>query len=352
MIQNLKVDTIYYLTNSDFEMEFNLCGCCKMRLLTDKAENPKNFVGLLSRAVSRSQVIICCGKLFGNDGLINIVSQSIRKPLTVIDNTAYDITDSNEIKIISGSVPLVNSDGCFCGCIAESGPQAIILLTDNKGIRKTVMKQLIHPYIEELSIIRNTDKTEVPTEEEKTSVETSPVEETIEQPETDENLSEDTLVDTSAEADNEIIDNSTIESVSDDDNTQTDDSINIDLDSTDTTNEPAEEDDSFVIPAFVAPTKINDGFELYLGADSKNKKRKTNDDNFSFNSQNDIKSNTQKSDVPKPLNISILIIAIVLLCALAALTYLLVFIPMRSNYVFSEYIKNIFSVSVNIKTLL
>ena len=58
MIQNIKVDTIYYLTNSDFEMEFNLCGCCKMRLLTDKAENAKNFVGLLSRAVSRSQVII------------------------------------------------------------------------------------------------------------------------------------------------------------------------------------------------------------------------------------------------------------------------------------------------------
>ena len=26
MIQNIKVDTIYYLTNSDFEMEFNLCG--------------------------------------------------------------------------------------------------------------------------------------------------------------------------------------------------------------------------------------------------------------------------------------------------------------------------------------
>ena len=33
MIQNLRVDTIYYLTNSDFEMEFNLCGCCKKFVL-------------------------------------------------------------------------------------------------------------------------------------------------------------------------------------------------------------------------------------------------------------------------------------------------------------------------------
>ena len=36
MFQNLKVDVIYYKTNSDFEMEFNLCGCCRMRLLSDK----------------------------------------------------------------------------------------------------------------------------------------------------------------------------------------------------------------------------------------------------------------------------------------------------------------------------
>ena len=30
MFQNLKVDVIYYKTNTDFEMEFNLCGCCRM----------------------------------------------------------------------------------------------------------------------------------------------------------------------------------------------------------------------------------------------------------------------------------------------------------------------------------
>ena len=113
MIQNIRVDTIYYSTNSDFEMEFNLCGCCKMRLLTDKTNHPKEFINQLAKAVSRSQVIICCGKLFDKDGLINLVSRAIKKGLTVINNSSYDIADNTEISIIEGSVPLVNSDGCF-----------------------------------------------------------------------------------------------------------------------------------------------------------------------------------------------------------------------------------------------
>jgi len=88
MIQNIKVDTIYYSTNSDFEMEFNLCGCCKMRLLTDKTDHPKEFINQLAKAVARSQVIICCGKLFDKDGLINLVSRAIKKGLTVINNSS------------------------------------------------------------------------------------------------------------------------------------------------------------------------------------------------------------------------------------------------------------------------
>ena len=44
MFQNLKVDVIYYKTNSDFEMEFNLCGCCRMRLLSDKTPDKKTMI--------------------------------------------------------------------------------------------------------------------------------------------------------------------------------------------------------------------------------------------------------------------------------------------------------------------
>lgn len=367
MIQNLRVDTIYYLTNSDFEMEFNLCGCCKMRLLTDKAENPKNFIGLLSRAVSRSQVTICCGKLFGNEGLINIVSQSIRKSLVTIDNSAYNIADANEIQIIKGSVPLVNSDGCFCGCIIESGPQAIILLTDNKSIRKTIMKSLIHPYIEELSIIKNTDKSD----EEKT--EETPVNEEAETPveiteevsadlttadeESEENTLEtdieqessftpDTEISNEPFAENEISEN-------------TDEAEESNIEETEDESKESEEnndDDSFKIPAFVAPNEINDGFDLYLVSEKQAKKEKYSENDSMFFG-NDSNKRPYSYDEPaskkgNKLNISILVITIVLLCALAVLAYLLIFVPMKSDYVFSEYIKNIFSVAVNIKPIL
>ena len=64
MLQNVKVDIIYYQTDGDFEMEFNLGGCCRMRTLRDIAKDRKSLVKMLARAVSRSQIIIACGALF------------------------------------------------------------------------------------------------------------------------------------------------------------------------------------------------------------------------------------------------------------------------------------------------
>lgn len=153
MFQNLKVDIIYYSTNTDFEMEFNLCGCCRMRLLTDKASDKKTFVHELARAVSRSRVIIIAGKLFGNDGIIDIASHAIGKPLNVIDNKQFGISGDDEIKVIGGATPLVTGDGIFGGCIIESGPQTMIFLTEDRQTRKSIMNTLIHPYIEELCAI-------------------------------------------------------------------------------------------------------------------------------------------------------------------------------------------------------
>lgn len=152
MLQNIKVDIIYYLTNTDFEMEFNLCGCCRMRLLTDRATDRKSFVSMLSRAVSRSKIIISCGGLFSETGLIETVATAIGKKTALADNKAFGIKGDHKINIIEGSVPLVTPDGFFGGCIIESGPQTIILLSENKSVRKTIMQKLIHPYIEEYTI--------------------------------------------------------------------------------------------------------------------------------------------------------------------------------------------------------
>lgn len=153
MFQNIKVDIIYYKTNTDFEMEFNLCGCCRMRLLTDKSSDKKNLVHNLARAVSRSRVIIIVGALFGDDGIIGTTAQAIGKTLSTVDNRHYGIAGDDEISVINGATPLVTQDGYFGGCIIESGPQSMILLSENKTVRKAIMNTLIHPYIEELCAI-------------------------------------------------------------------------------------------------------------------------------------------------------------------------------------------------------
>ena len=135
MLYNLRSDIIYYKAGSDFELEFNLCGCCRMRLLTDKPSNKKAFVHSLARAVSRSRVILIAGPLFGADSTIETVAQALGTTTETVDNTAYNIASEDEIAIIKGSLPLVSSDGSFGGCIIESGPQTMILLTDNKTLR-------------------------------------------------------------------------------------------------------------------------------------------------------------------------------------------------------------------------
>lgn len=150
MFQNMKVDVIYYKTNTDFEMEFNLCGCCRMRLLTDKAPDRKTTVYALSRSVARSKIIITVGPLFGEDGVISTIASAIGSRLVVADNSKYAINSTSEIKIIDGSVPLVTSDGFFGGLIIEKGQQTMILLSESKSVRKTVMQELIHPYIAEI----------------------------------------------------------------------------------------------------------------------------------------------------------------------------------------------------------
>ncbi len=160
MLYNLRSDIIYYKTNSDFELEFNLCGCCRMRLLTDKPSSKKAFVHSLARAVSRSRVILIAGALFGEESTIKTVAQALGTETEIANNAEFNIISDDEIEIIKGSVPLVSADGLFGGCIIESGPQTMILLTDNKTLRKTLMTTLIHPYIAELYAAESTNKEE------------------------------------------------------------------------------------------------------------------------------------------------------------------------------------------------
>lgn len=160
MFQNIKVDIIYHKSNTDFEMEFNLCGCCRMRLLTTKSPDKKTLVHSLARAVSRSRVIIIVGELFGQNNIVDTIAAATGSKTEITDNQKYGIDSNIDIKIIKNSIPLVTPEGYFGGCIIEKGPQTMILLSDNKNVRKSVMRSLIHPYIEELCALDLKEKAE------------------------------------------------------------------------------------------------------------------------------------------------------------------------------------------------
>lgn len=342
MIQNIKVDLIYYATPSDFEMEFNLGGSCRMRLLTDKAEDRKAFLNSLSRAVGRSKVIITCGSLFGDEGLISTVASAIGRNLVAADNNAYGINSDEEISIISGSVPLVTADGIFGGCIIECGPQTIIMLTESKSVKKALLRDLIYPYIRELSLLPETPApVEVIPEE---TVEETVTEETVE--ETAEEIIGETVEEIPDETAEETIEDIVEEEIAEETEeakTQTEVIDEFITEKTEEQEETAEE-----IPIF------NIGMEdMHIEANVPKRDAKSYYEYFVPNSEEDIYiSEDEEFDNQKPtgskLNAPIIIIAVLLVLMLAVIAYFLFFIPLSSGQNVSEYINELFSVSENL----
>ncbi len=147
MMTNLKLDIIYYKTSSDFELEFNLSGCCRMRIFKDKVETPKELVTALARDVDRSRIILIVSDLLGEKNGVEIVCSSIGYDYKAVDKAAYSIMDAEEIKAPAGSLPLVTKSGQYGGCILESGKQSIIMVSSDRALRHEVMRLYIHQYI-------------------------------------------------------------------------------------------------------------------------------------------------------------------------------------------------------------
>ncbi len=167
MLENIKLDIIYYNTQKDFEVEFNLCGCCRMRLLTAVANDIKSFISAIKVAVARSRVVLLCGKLYEDDGLLNIISKAIGRDFEEVDSSLYGIAGDGKTRLLKQSIPLVTESGKLIGCVIEQGPQAIIMISEDKNGRKEIMQNLVHPYIKELSKSSGdvTDETEKSQEE-------------------------------------------------------------------------------------------------------------------------------------------------------------------------------------------
>ena len=335
MVQNLKVDVIYHLTASDFEMEFNLCGCCRMRLLSDKTTDKKSFVKALARGVARSRVIIACGPLFNSDGLISTVATAIGNNLTLCDNKTYGINSDEPIHIINGSTPLVTPNGYFGGCIIESGPQTIILLTENKAFRKAIMQNLIHPYIEEISYIPTKSSSLSPQ-----PADPAPVFETA-----------------IGEEENYLIQDDYDEEYTDDDSAVTDfsnehtiefimdDEPELDTDETETSSLEATPvfDDTYntMYTEIEKPEDINSHYsEPYKPSQSDSmfiSSRETNETGKIPKSRSNMRS----------MNITIVILVLLLLLAILALVYLIILKPMTMGISTSDYLKEIFGAASN-----
>lgn len=326
MFQNIKVDVIYHNTNTDFEMEFNLCGCCRMRLLTDKTPDKKALVHSLARAVSRSRIIIVVGGLFGEDGTVSLVGEAIKCGVSTIDNNIYGIKASENVTILKGSTPLITNEGFFGGCIIESGPQTMILLSKSKSIRKTVLSSLIHPYIEELyaSGVQDEHKDYEQPKEASNTENTSSLENWD-----SENINEE-LENKSEEA-ADLVAKDVMEA-------------NNEVEEEEAASEKAE--DSYVELGQNQPentTEDKKWFDIFaMKNKSVNKEEDYEDINSSSYDDDDDEYFEPRSVNDRGFKLPVLIISILLLVLLAVLAYCIFYVPSTEGIPASQYIKDIF----------
>lgn len=354
MIQNIKVDIIYFKTQTDFEMEFNLSGCCRMRLLTDKAPDKKILINQLVRAVSRSRIIIITGTLFGDDSIIETAAKAIGRPTEKLNNAQFGIDENEDIDIIKDSIPLVSSDGIFGGCIIEQGPQTLILLSENKNIRKNIMNNLIHSYIKELCADDTSDDSILPiTEEQITESEISeePELETPEEPE-DEDLTINDLVLEEDEAE-EL---STPENAKDsfDDETENEPLPLIFVEEDDE-EDKVDAEDLKIAEALIIDNEQNDIPEKPVEIDSALSKdlftdisseKQTEEIEFDFTKEAEMFV-TDDENEPKlwsGINIPIIILIALLTVVICILAYSIFFVPARQGVSAGEYLKETYDI--------
>jgi len=331
MIQNLKTDIIYYRADTDFELEFNLCGCCRMRLLTDKTDSRNGYAECLSRAVSRSRIVISCGSLFGEKNLMETASVLLGIDLAGIDNAKYGIKSEEEIKVLKGSTPLVTSEGIFGGCIIEKNSQTIIILTDSKPVRKRIMSELIHPYISQVSVLAVSqgkhEANEVEKEElfkEENTAEQNP-EETVTQNESEENYEDEipfVFSNEEAEEENEVIPQIQ--------NAEAEEFIGVEFD-----RESIKEKEKSYIAVGEKEA------EAYVGSSDE----EADEDSY-FSTKEDLSNYNFGEGVQKKksgVKGVIIVFIIIVLLLISALAYLVLIKPILSGYDISDYIKNLLS---------
>lgn len=372
MIQNLKIDIIYYNTPSDFEFEFNLGGCCHSRVLNGKSNTPKEMITNLSKAVARSRVIILIGKLKESDGLFSLISKAIGAELSNVDANEYNIANGTDTTIISGSLPLVSSDGLLSGCIIESGPQSIIILPEEKAIRKDIAENLVFQYItavgrtpETESVATSDSSAEAEDVLEETPVSTATEEPIIEIPADNSNEITESIAETTPVAEEIPQFVSEITEIMNNESDITDaDSVVAPAKFTDENDIVFDvQEDSFIIPndkdnkfnnddLIIEPDESNDFIsnEEFFDIYAEEKADIEMDNNFVFEDSKKQKKEdfkpTEKTSARsnnKGSNTLIWIILGLMFIVAAILTYMLVLTPIKEGIGIGEYIRQVFN---------
>ena len=339
MLKNLKIDIIYYNTPSDFEFEFNLGGYCRCRILNAKCATLKETINKLALAVTRSTVVIIVGKLLGENGFVAPVAKSIGKNLAPVDHRKFHITNPEPISLIEGSLPLVTSSGDFGGCIIESGPQSIVMLTDDKPLRDKISNELLSFYLTSLSRIPEEDIEII-------NKENTVKEEVKDDPETIEPLVTEEVIEAQAEEPAaEIIEEPVKENeeeTSEEEIESTFIDIGIEEDSVDVFSGAEKDDDIFLIN----DTEEKDNSSYFEDSD-----------NSELIFENDFEENEAEEETYRPtkkssaLSTVLLILVIVLLLTVGALLYFLVYLPGLDGINTLDYIKEVFALTSHINIL-
>ncbi len=335
MVQNLKVDVIYYNTPSDFEFEFNLGGCCPSRILNSRTSSPAEMLTSLSKAVSRSRIILIIGKVNEDDGLMALVSKAIGIPLTNIDSSEFSVVYPENPVVIKNALPLISNDGILSGCIVESGPQAIIMLPDSKSLRKEICENLVFPYVTALSKTPETDNV-IKAEEDEVANETEPTEEVLEE-EVVEATEEETTEEIAEEEPGEVSDEEPSEDEVYDENT---------IEVTETT----DENDDEVI--FIS------GEEAQSDLEKAAEEASVIDENYIFTANSAkyedksyVSDEEEEEKVPRKkarlsgISIAIIVVLGLLLVVAAALLYIFFYQSASNSIPVLEYAKEIFNFS-------
>ncbi len=149
MSKDVKIEIIYYKTDTDVSLEFGLHGNYPVRLLSSSSDNLQSFFNLFKRAVSRSEIIITVGGYECDESFPLFIAKAIGKNTVVPEYGKLGVIAENKYALPEGAVPLAPSNKRYGGFLIESGPQTIISLTENKQIRLSLLNEVIVKYIEE-----------------------------------------------------------------------------------------------------------------------------------------------------------------------------------------------------------